>query len=468
MSSHNILLDQHPTTDHSVTKHDLGIMADQANSNYLYTVGAYATLIGVGYAVYHVSTQKTKKRTTTIQPKVARAAQPETRKEDRKKKQRQERFASEPKDSGKVNGETDAGKASEPAWLSNSSNAKGDDGVDNREFAKQLAKAKAGKTFSNKSEGGKQREKSVKQSRANQLSGSAEKKKEAPTYSSVAAPDSSVDADDDTAGDADVDAGADDQQSPVIAADSGPTDVSGVADMLEPAPAAPSILRITDTSSKQKPKVAKAPEQVETKKQRQNRKKAEAAKASRQEAEQERKVLEEKQRRQARIAEGRAAKDGSQFFAANGNKSAWTQGAPNGSPAKTSEGDVLHQPLDTFEESDQAAKSTGKAEPRAAAKSQDTWKSSLPSEEEQIELLKDETDEWSTVKTKSSKRSTKKGSSGDSSDEATLSRPAPVTQQPVHPSTGSKPSTSQNFGGSFSALTTKDEPADEAEEEWDV
>ncbi|KEY72576.1 hypothetical protein S7711_05645 [Stachybotrys chartarum IBT 7711] len=444
-------------------------MSDQANSNYLYTVGAYATLIGVGYAVYHVSTQKTKKRTATVQPKVARAAQPEPRKEDRKKKQRLERFASEPKDaSSKPNGESDAGKGSEPAWLSNTpSNAKGDDGPDNREFAKQLAKAKAGKTFSNKSEGGKQREKSVKQSRANQLSGNAEKKKGASASSSVHALDSSADADEDTAGDADVDADADDQQqSPATPAESGAVDVSGVADMLEPAPAAPSILRITDTASKQKPKVAKAPEAVETKKQRQNRKKAEAAKAERQEAEKERKALEEKQRRQARIAEGRAAKDGSQFVAANGNKSAWTQGAPNGSSTKTSEGDVLHQPLDTFEESGQAApKSESKAEPRAAAKPQDTWKSSLPSEEEQIELLKDETDEWSTVKTKSSKKSTKKGSSADSSDEAAQSRPAPVAKQPVN---GSKPAAPQSFG-SFSALTTKNEPADEAEEEeWDV
>lgn len=82
-------------------------------------------------------------------------------------------------------------------------------------------------------------------------------------------------------------------------------------------------------------------------------------------------------------------------------------------------------------------------------------------------MLKDETDEWSTVKTKSSKKSAKKESPIGSGDDQVASRPAPQPKQvkPSAPGTTSKPT--QSFG-SFSALTSKDDPAEEAEEEWDV
>ncbi|KAH7328971.1 hypothetical protein B0I35DRAFT_345967 [Stachybotrys elegans] len=415
--------------------------------NLLYTIGGYATLFGVGYALYLVSTQKAKKRSATIQPKVARSSFSEPRKDDRKKKQRMEKFASEAQESSSKTSEQTEAPSPEPTWLSNTSPKSRSDEVDNREFAKQLSKAKAGTTFAAKSDSGKQREKSVKQSRANQISGFAEEKKAPLPVTSADEANTSAD------------------EAEAAAA---PADASGVADMLEPAPAAPSILRITDTTSKtQKPKAAKAPEPVETKKQRQNRKKAEAAKAARQEAEQERKLLEEKQRRQARIAEGRAAKDGSQFMAVNGNKSAWTQGAANGASDKASDAEVLHQPLDTFE---QPKPEPVRAEPAATG----TWASSLPSEEEQMEMLKDEADEWSTVKTKSSKKPAKKSSPAESGDERTSqARPAapapalaPASKQ-TNGTASAKPAPPKNFG-SFSALTTKDEPAEESEEEWDV
>ncbi|KAI9171371.1 hypothetical protein HJFPF1_00853 [Paramyrothecium foliicola] len=420
-------------------------MADSSMS-YLYTIGGYATLFGVGYAIYHVSTQKNKKRLGAVQTKPLRTTQPEPRKEDKKKKQRMESFASELQDAKQAAKASAEAKPVEAAPVASQTRVKDtSDDVDNREFARQLAKAQEGHNLSSKVESGKQREKSVKQSRANQITPAKKEEK-------ISTPSSTTGAD------------ADDDQSPAASPEAAPVDVSGVADMLEPARAGPSVLRLTDTTEKkQKPKAAKAAQPVETKKQRQNRQKAEAAKAAREEAEKDRKVLEEKQRRQARVAEGRAAKDGSQFMAAvNGNKSAWQQGNVNGTAA---EDKALHQPLDTFE----PVPSKKQEQPAKPKASNGNWASSLPSEEEQLELLKDDADEWSTVKTKASKKPAKKSSSGDSGDEPAQSRPAAAVKQPSTGTAASKANAPQNFG-SFSALTSKDDPADEEEEEeeWDV
>ncbi len=428
-------------------------MAD-ASMNYLYTIGGYATLIGLGYVVYQVSTKNAGRRGAAAAPRTVKTTHQEPRKEDRKKKQRMESFASEAQEAAKAKSRINAAEEPKPAPVSYAAAAAADsakDEVDNREFARQLAKAKEGTKFASKSDGSKQREKSVKQSRANQITDKAAADKAA--ADKPVAPLSTTSAD------------ADDDQSPATSPETSPVDASGVSDMLEPAPAGPSVLRITDSGKQeQKKKATKAPEKVETKKQRQNRKKAEAAKAARDEAEKDRKALEEKQRRAARIAEGRAAKDGSQFQAAQSKNSAWAQGAPNGNSAgKTPDAAVLHQPLDTFEE--KPATTTVKP---AAAKSEGSWMSSLPSEEEQMEMLKQDADEWSTVQTKASKKS-KKASSVSSADEKAQPRPAAQPQQPTSgASKAAKPTPSQNFGGSFSALTTNDDGAEEAEEEWEV
>ncbi|KAH6998112.1 hypothetical protein BKA56DRAFT_664736 [Ilyonectria sp. MPI-CAGE-AT-0026] len=414
-------------------------MAD--NMNYLYTIGGYAALIGIGYVVY-VSTQKDRKRAGAPLAKTPKVSPAEPRKEDKKKKQRMASFTSEAQGSSKKAAKPKASaEVAEPnPWLSNSQDNSKDD-VDNIKFAKQLAKAQEGAKFASKSEGGKQREKYVKQSRANQMAGKTEEKESAPSSTTGA--------------------DADDDQSPITSPEVGPTVAGDVSDMLESVPARPAVLRLTDTAPKQqKQKVAKAAEPVETKKQRQNRKKAEAAKAAREESEKERKTLEEKQRRTARIAEGRAAKDGSQFMAANGSKSSWTEGAPSANkstPATQTNG--FHQPLDTSE----PVSSSTTTKPAAAAKpTQGTWVSSLPSEEEQMEMLKTDEDEWSTVKPKS-KKASKNESSADSGDEPQV-RP---TIQPKQAGATNKPAPSF---GSFSALSTQDGPADEEEEEeeWDV
>ncbi|KAF4332416.1 hypothetical protein FBEOM_13768 [Fusarium beomiforme] len=404
-------------------------MAD--NMSYVSTVTGYAVLIGIGYVIYQYSQAQRTRNQPRAQIKPAKSSQAETRKEDRKKKQRQEAFASEAQESSKK-------PKAEPETSTLTSSAKDkDDNIDNREFARQLAKAKEGTKFATKSDTGKQREKSVKQSRANKVAGAVEEKESAPSSTTGA--------------------DADDDQSPVTSPDVGPAvAVAGdVSDMLEAAPARPTVLRLTDTEpKKQNKKTPKAEAPVETKKQRQNRKKAEAAKAAREESEKERKVLEEKQRRAARIAEGRAAKDGSQFTAAQNKSFAWKEGAPKAPKAAETNG--FHQPLDTYE--------TAPAPATNAPKTTDSkWMDSLPSEEEQIQLLQND-DDWSTVKTKS-KKGTKNAPSAGSGDEA-VSRPTVQPKQPFGSNKSSQPS--QSFG-SFSALTTKDDVAEEEEEEeWDV
>ncbi|PNY26050.1 Uncharacterized protein TCAP_04020 [Tolypocladium capitatum] len=427
-------------------------MADSSMS-YVYTIGGYATLIGVGYALYHVSTQKGNRRGAAPVSRSAKTAHQEPRKEDKKKKQRMESFASEAQEASKAGARVKASDEAHPTVSRNAADDTSDDGVDNREFARQFAKAKEGAKLASKADGLRQREKSVKQSRANQTTKPIDDLPE----DKASGPSSTTGAD------------ADDDQSPLLSPETRPADASGVGDMLEPTPAGPSVLRIIDSAEpkKQKPKTAKAPERVETKKQRQNRKKAEAAKAAREESEKERKALEEKQRRAARIAGGLAAKDGSQFQAANGSSSSWTQGAPNGASAnKAEDAKVLYKPLDTFEEKP----ATSTAMP-VAIKSDGSWMSSLPSEEEQLEMLKDEADEWSTVTVKASKKG-KKALSVSSADEKPQAQPARQATQPAASTkNASRPTAGQNFGGSFSALTTNDdgaEDAEDAEEEWDV
>ncbi|RSM14034.1 hypothetical protein CEP52_001674 [Fusarium oligoseptatum] len=385
----------------------------------LYTIAGYIAIFGVGYMAYHYSSQKNQAKAAPV--RTAKSQQAEPRKEASKKKQRMETFASEAQEaSKKASKAKEEVKAPEPSARQSNSKEK-DDEVDNREFARQLAKAKEGTN-----------------PRANKMVGATEDKESAPSSTTGA--------------------DADDDQSPVTSPELTPAvAVAGdVSDMLEAAPARPSILRLTDTEEKKKnKKAAKPAAPVETKKQRQNRKKAEAAKAAREEAEKERKVLEEKQRRTARVAEGRAAKDGSQFMAAQAAKSVWKEGAPKAPEAPQTNG--FHQPLDTYEEAPANAVNA----PKPAG---NNWTESLPSEEEQIEMLKDNDDEWSTVKTKS-KKASKKAPSVESSDEPSA-RPAAQPQQPI----GNKASKPTQSFGSFSALTNKNDVADEEEEEeeWDV
>ncbi|KAB5579935.1 hypothetical protein GE09DRAFT_419825 [Coniochaeta sp. 2T2.1] len=335
-----------------------------------------------------------------------------------------------------------------------------DDGVDNREFAKQLASIKQGTSFAAPKKEEK-KSKSVKQSRALEADNT-------PKPAKVSAPSSTTGAD------------ADDDQSSNASPEFTPVDSRDVSDMLEqPSSSGPSVLRLTDTDKAAKPnnKKAKAPEVKETKKQRQNRAKVEAAKLAREAEEAARKVKAEEQRRTARIAEGRPAKDGSTFTNnAAPKSSAWTaSNGVNGTNGTSSEF-VPVQPLDTFTTSDTASKT----DTIKASSPSNNWVATLPSEEEQLSLLKDE-DNWNTVTKKKAKQSKPKkdaltsddNSNDQSSVTSSVQRPlkaTPAVQQPVvtpaqQPTRANGRPTTFAQKSSFAALTNDDE---EQEQEWDV
>lgn len=169
----------------------------------------------------------------------------------------------------------------EPAWATSTTIESHNDENDNRKFAEEYSKKKAGTILPAKSQAGGNRQKSVKQSKANQ--------KAAPVQSSpdITAPSSAA------GGDADDDQSA--QNSPELSATSNDTPVTNdeVSDMLEAPAPGPKVLNITAPINPPQQKKAKAPafEPVESKKARQNRKKAEEKKAAREEEEAERKKL---------------------------------------------------------------------------------------------------------------------------------------------------------------------------------
>ncbi|KAI0490160.1 hypothetical protein F4859DRAFT_463807 [Xylaria cf. heliscus] len=307
-----------------------------------------------------------------------------------------------------------------------------------RDFARQLSNTHAGTKFNAKKSEDK-RQKSVKQSKAQEI-----------VPDKISAPSS-------TAGDADDDLSP--QPSPAVVA----TDSQGVSDMLEPVAPGPSVLRLTGTDSDKKPKErkAKAAEPVETKKQRQNRKKAEAAKAAREEEEKERKVKMEQQRRTARIAEGRPAKDGSSL--------ATTQNAWN---PQSASGSAPLQLLDTLEQQSKPAPAKAPAPTPVAPATKatsDPW-SGLPSEEEQLEMIRQE-DSWNEVKTK--KKGKKKDAAVEastSSSQSTNGNTAAATTASSKPANGTKKPIITSSSSSFAALTPEevDDDDDEPEQEWDV
>ncbi|KAH6650031.1 hypothetical protein F5144DRAFT_31824 [Chaetomium tenue] len=375
---------------------------------------------------------------------------------EKAKRQRGEAYTKDAEDTNKTSQvKARAAKAPAPAQPVDDSS---DDGVDNREFARQLANVKQGTTLNAPKKSDEKRQKSVKQSRAQIIDDD-----KAP-QTKVSAPSSTagVDADDDESS----------TPSPEIKA----ADASGVSDMLEPKAGGPSVLRLTDTdkAKPKKDKKAKEPEKTETKKQRQNRLKAEAAKALREESEKQRKVDLEAQRRQARIAEGRPAQDGSVSMA-QAQQSVWTEKGANGTSSINS-GHLPVQPLDTFDTSsytDVSAPKSETAKSAAPAKNNlaDSWISTLPSEEEQMEMLRDE-EAWNTVSTKKTKNKKKEAAAESPIDsEPTIIQPPPAAKAATA-SNGTSAAPKQpakvfSQQSAFAALSSN-EPEGEEENEWDV
>ncbi|KAI1094249.1 hypothetical protein F5B19DRAFT_72011 [Rostrohypoxylon terebratum] len=408
----------------------------------LTTIGGWAVIVGVGgliwYRNFKQQQQKRTERRGSFTRQSVKHNEPELGSDTKKTEK-----ATKPKPKPKAPTDTPTQPTSNVDY--NREEVEAADKKADREFARQLSNTHAGTKFNTKKSDEK-KQKSVKQSKAQEISKVQAGK--------ISVPSSH-------AGDADDDLSS--QASPVVVA----ADSRDVSDMLEPTAPGPSVLRLTDTDSVKKPKERKqkAPEVVETKKQRQNRKKAEAAKAAREEEEKERKVKLEQQRRTARIAEGRAAKDGSTFVANTQN--AWTD--------KSTNGVNTIQPLDTFEEKPKAepvtvkpAKSTATKAAEPAKEKSDPWVSGVPSEEEQMEMLRQE-DSWNEVKTK--KKGKKKGVSGETSAPSAPatnggSTPTAKPSAPVN-GTNKKPILTSS-SSSFAALTPEGTDDNDDEEEWDV
>ncbi|GAB1311088.1 BSD domain-containing protein [Madurella fahalii] len=415
------------------------------------TLVGWAVVIGFAYVVvFGLPGKKNARDALRGASQRQRLEDRQTRKEPKEKAKRQ-RVEAYSKDAEEANKTTQPKpRAPKPQTSGQSAEYSSDDGVDNREFARQLASVKQGTSLNAPKKGDEKRQKSVKQSRAQIID-------EEPSEVKISAPSSTagVDADDDESS----------TPSPEIKA----VDAGDVSDMLEPKASGPSVLRLTDTdkAKQKKEKKAKSPEKVETKKQRQNRQKAEAAKALREETEKQRKIDMEAQRRQARIAEGRPAKDGSAFTAAQAPQSVWTGNGVKGSPSSSATNGeyVPVQPLDTFDTSSYTDVSAPKSA-TAAQNTAESWMASLPSEEEQMEMLRGE-EAWSTVTTKKSGKKKKEATAESPIDsEPTVVQSQPVTQpRTINGATGksAKPISQQS---AFAALSTNDEP--EVETEWDV
>ena len=248
------------------------------------TIGGYAVLMSIGGIAYYMSQRKiTKGPRTKLSTKQVKPD--EKQKPTKAKKQR--------KDGGLSSGGDQDGDKREnepkmkklvPAddWSTRATQASSDldDEVDNKEFARQLSNAKSGTLLPSKS-ADSGRQKSVKQSKVQEKAARLE------TSSDVTAPSSAA------GGDADDDRSS--TNSPNLSATSNDTPITngGISDMLEAPAGGPSVLKITSPTNPVPSKKAKAPvafEQMETKKQRQNRKKAELKKAEREEEEKARKV----------------------------------------------------------------------------------------------------------------------------------------------------------------------------------
>ena len=310
------------------------------------------------------------------------------------------------------------------------------DATNNEDFAREMAVARAGTQFAASGKPGM----SKKERRA-QKQGSLRptNDNDSPSLSTGASSTTGGDADDDMSPVA---------SPPLAASSTAASSKSGdVSDMLEPPRPGPSILRLTDPvnpvpSARPKP-ANKSFEPAETKKQRQQRIKREAHRAQVEEAEKERRRLMEKQIRGARMAEGTSVQSrtsafkppaGNAWFPSSSNPSTEAVKAPAAEPPSL---------LDTFEPkvgpTPSSARAVGPA-PHTSIKGPDIftedspdpigvakdthrersdegltasgrdekdWANDLPVEEEQIRLIQDSEDSWTTV----SKRDKKKNAS---------------------------------------------------------
>ena len=269
----------------------------------------------------------------------------------------------------------------------------GDDDMDNKEFARQLSGAKKGTSLEAPAKAS-QPKRSKKLGKADELRHVRFAQSLADENLSTTSSTTGAEADDDLSS----------SNSPALGA---APDQSGISDMLEAPSRGPSVLRLTEPMQPQRsnqPKLTKAAQAPETKKQRQNRRKNEERKLGREQAEKERRVLLEKQLRTAREAEGRPARNGVPVSKPP-TTSAWAKEEAHSSannitpdpPSTDESGDVL---LDTFEDASvpEVATSNGYRPSNVIGLDRKAWEQQLPSEEEQMRLLNEiNSDGWQTV-----------------------------------------------------------------------
>ncbi|KAI9819975.1 MAG: hypothetical protein M1827_006545 [Pycnora praestabilis] len=310
-----------------------------------------------------------------------------------------------------------------------------DEGLDNKEFAKQLSDLKTGTSLKPPPRPETVR-KAARGSRAygaGQISRVDQNKASSSQNVSATSSTAGADADDDLSPAA----------SPAFGASSVPNNRNpangDISDMLEAPAAGPSVLRLTESAqgshTKQSQQLRSFQVQ-ETKKQRQNRQKAEEKKLAREQQEKERRILLEKQLRTAREAESRPARNGVPSKVPSTD--AWPgqvmgSNAQAGSSTSTS---MAHNAplLDTFDQKDSNnnyASSTGTSGRTSQAARR--WESDLPSEEEQMKMINEmnSDDGWNTVPKGKKGKKTVPGphgnTNGNDSSDAGLSQSKPTS-----------------------------------------
>ncbi|KAL9131081.1 MAG: hypothetical protein Q9217_000904 [Psora testacea] len=425
---------------------------------------AIACVLISGAAYYYSTTGGQKKRPSGFKPYIPKQTQRRNSwgsRNESKGKRKKEKEASgsdpAPEDTADVSAgsapgsETDAvrkrkgEKKQQPSKLAQSSTVEisiEEEGMDNLEFAKQLSDKMTGTSL--KKPDRTQHKKARGQAKRAEASMVG-------TNGNVPKPNGVMPLQENSTASSTTGADADDDLSSANSPELGATNdttqsARDVSDMLEPPAKGPSVLILTEPVNPQpqrQPKAQKSVQESETKKQRQNRRKKEEQKAMREQAEKERLVALENQRRTVREAEGRPAKNGlgsSQAPSSN----AWS------STSKAGQTDTNLRPaalrddplLDTFEESTPSTSAPGK------------HFNELPTEEEQMKILGEmESDNaWNTVSKggKSKKRAVnaqasaansatdtadagEKGASNGVAGDVSLSKEAPHTSMNVPP-----------------------------------
>lgn len=217
-----------------------------------------------------------------------------------------------------------------------------------------------------------------------------------------------------------------------------------VSDMLEARAAPPSVLRIVGEEKPKKQRAPRVEESEETKKQRQNKRKAEEQRLERDAQEKQRQVLLENQRRTAREARGEPAKNGltqartpaTSVWTSSGSPSASGAGTP--APAPTVPIANGAQLLDTFEpDGVSTASSYDISNGTTSASASSMNEQDLPSEEAQMQMIT-EMSGWNEVS--KGKKGKKNGSAPEGNGTPVESKSEPAAVPSTTSSNTTKPS----------------------------